>query len=334
MVFDRIVIDGCTFNERGGEFKGISKRVMESPLDAFFFTVPGQTEGFYDCVVEIGKLYNLFDNKDKKIKIAKTLEDIIESKKAEKKAFIIYFQDPHPIENSLEKLRVFYELGLRVVQLTYNESNYIGTGCTETVDRGLTDFGREIIKKMNEIGIIIDLSHCSKQTALDVLKISEKPVVFSHTGVKSLTQSPRNRTDEELMLLKNNGGLIGLSPWGPLCWNKTKKTRPTLEEYIDHIDYVVDMIGIDHVGFGSDTTLDDSKDILGTANQALKYPGVVAEYNKFIGIDPGVRYAEGFSGVWEISSVVNRLEKRGYTTEDINKFLGGNFLRIIKNVWK
>ena len=334
MEFNRIVIDGCAFSDDEREFKEISKRVMESPLDAFFFTVPEQMEGFYDCVVEIGKLYNLFDNKDKKIKIAKTLEDIIESKKAGEKALIIYFQDPHPIENSLEKLRVFYELGLRVVQLTYNKSNYIGTGCTETIDRGLTDFGREIVKKMNEIGIIIDLSHCSKQTALDVLKISEKSVIFSHTGIKSLTQSPRNRTDEELILLKKNGGLIGLSPWGPLCWNKIKKTRPTLEDYIDHIDYAVDMIGIDHVGFGCDSTLDDNKGILGTAKQSLLYPSVVAEYDKFVGIDQEVRHAEDINGIWEISNVINRLEKRGYTTEDINKFLGGNFLRIIKNVWK
>lgn len=332
MEFNRIVIDGCAFSE--GEFKGISKKVIESPLDTFFFTVPGQMEGFYNCVVEIGKLYNFSDNKDNKIKIAKTLEDIIKFKKTGEKALIITFQDPHPIENSLEKLRVLYELGLRVVQLTYNKSNYIGTGCAETIDRGLTDFGREIVKKMNEIGIIIDLSHCSKQTALDVLKISEKSVIFSHTGIKSLTPSPRNRTDEELILLKKNDGVIGLSSWGPLCWGKVKKARPTLDEYVDHIDYVVDMIGIDHVGFGCDNTLDDSKDLSGTAEQSLLYPGIVAEYDKFVGTNPEVRHAEGIDGVWEISNVVNKLKERGYTTEDINKFLGGNFLRIIKNVWK
>ena len=329
---NRIIIDGCTFSE--GEFKGLSQKAIKSPLDAFFFAVPGQLEGFYDCVVEIGKLYNLFDNKQKKIKIARTLEDLAEAKKEGKKGLIITFQDPHPIENSLDKLRTLYELGLRVVQLTYNKSNYIGTGCTETIDRGLTDFGRKAIKKMNELGIIIDLSHCSRQTALDVLKISEKPVVFSHADMKALSPNPRNRSDEELMLLKKNGGVIGLTSWGPLCWNPAKKTRPTLDEYIDHIDYVVDKIGIDYVGFGCDNTLDDSKDLKGMKEQSLLYPEVVGEYNEFVGNDPDIRHAEGFKGVWEIDNVVSRLKERGYTTEDINKFLGGNFFRVMKNVWK
>ena len=332
MELNRIVIDGCTFSE--GEFKGVSQKVIDSPLDAFFFAVPGQLEGFYDCVVEIGKLYNLFDNKQKKIKIARTLEDLAEAKKEGKKGLIITFQDPHPIENSLDKLRTLYELGLRVVQLTYNKSNYIGTGCTETIDRGLTDFGRKAIKKMNELGIIIDLSHCSRQTALDVLKISEKPVVFSHADMKALSPNTRNRSDEELMLLKKNGGVIGLTSWGPLCWNPAKKTRPTLDEYIDHIDYVVDKIGIDYVGFGCDNTLDDSKDLKGMKEQSLLYPEVVGEYNEFVGNDPDIRHAEGFKGVWEIDNVVSRLKERGYTTEDINKFLGGNFFRVMKNVWK
>jgi len=332
MELNQLVIDGCAFSE--GEFKGISQKVIESPLDAFFFTVPGQMEGFHNCVDEIGRLYNLFDNKGKKIRIVGTLEDLADAKNAGEKSLIIAFQDPHPIENSLDKLRVLYELGLRVVQLTYNKSNYIGTGCTETIDRGLTDFGRKTVKKMNELGIVIDLSHCSKQTAIDVLEISEKPVVFSHAGVKTLTQNPRNRSDEELMLLKKNGGVIGLSSWGPLCWNIAKKTRPTLDEFIDHIDYVVNKVGIGHVGFGCDNTLDESKDLSGTTEQSLLYPEVVAEYNEAVGIDPGVRHAVGFDGVWEINNVIDRLKERGYVNEDINQFLGGNFLRVMKCVWK
>ena len=332
MEFNRIVIDGCT--HYGGEFRGLSQKVIESPLDAFFFTVPGQMEGFYDCVVEIGKLYNLFDKKDKKIKIVRTVEDLAEAKKAGEKALIITFQDPHPIENSFDKLRVLYELGLRVVQLTYNKSNYIGTGCTETIDRGLTDFGKEAVKKMNEMGIIIDLSHCSKQTALDVLKISESPIIFSHANINNLTKNPRNRTDEELILLKKNGGVIGLTSWGPLCWNTTKKTRATLDEFIEHIAYVVNMIGIDHVGFGSDNILDERKDLSDIRKQSLLYPGVVAEHDKYIGTKPEVRHAVGIDGIWDIDNVINKLMKKGYTSEDIDKFLGGNFLRIIKKVWK
>jgi membrane dipeptidase len=136
------------------------------------------------------------------------------------------------------------------------------------------------------------------------------------------------------MLLKKNGGVIGLCPWGPLCWNTAKKTRPTLDDYIDHIDYVVDKIGIEHVGFGCDNTLDDSKDLKGTKEQSLLYPEVVGEYDEFVGIDSEIRHAEGFKGVWEIDSVIEKLKERGYYTENINKFLGGNFLKVIKRVWR
>lgn len=329
---EMLVIDGCAFAE--GEFTGVTEEVHQSELDAFFLTTPGEADCFTQCVNEIGKVYNLTDKKDKKIVIAKTAEDIYRAKKEGKKAIILAFQDPKSIGDSLDRLRVFYELGIRVIQMTYNHTNYIGTGCIESVDGGLTDFGKNVLKKMNELGIIADISHCGKKTGIDVLKYSEKPIVISHAGVNFLTENPRNKTDEELKLLKENGGVIGLSSWGPLCWKKETKRRPTLGEFVDHIDYVVNLIGIDHVGFGGDSTLDDSKDEKGLAEQSTTYPAVVKEYNECIGIDPNTRHAEGVKGSWQIKNVINELDKRGYSKEDINKFTGGNFMRVIKEVWK
>lgn len=326
------VIDGCAFCE--GDFVGLSEEVINSSLNAFFLTVPGQTEGFHECIIETGKIYNLVDDPKKRLTIIKTYGELLKAKKNNKKGIILAFQDPHPVENSLDKLRIFCELGIRVFQLTYNKMNFIGTGCLETLDRGLTDFGQQIVKELNKLGVIIDLSHCSYQTAIDTMKLSSKPVVFSHAGAKVLTENPRNKTDKELKLLKENGGVIGLSPWGPLCWKKENKKQPTLEDFIDHIDYVVNLIGIDHVGFGGDSTLDNNDDKAGIVEQSTLYAPVVEDYNKYVGIDPDVRHAIGVNGVWEIDNVIEGLKKRGYSETDIAKFTGGNFLRVIQQVWK
>ena len=260
--------------------------------------------------------------------------DLKRAKEEGKKAIILTFQNPGPIEDSLDKLRVLYELGLRVMQMTYNTSNYIGTGSVESVDRGLTDFGKRVLKRMNELGIVADISHCGHKTGMDVLKASEKPIVISHAGALALTESPRNKGDEELMLLKENGGVIGLSSWGPLCWKKADKRQPTLGDFVDHIDHVVKLIGIDHVGYGGDSTLDDTNDEKGIVEQATLYAPVVADYNKYVGTNPKTRHAVDIEGSWEIANVFAEMARRGYSHEDIGKFAGGNFLRVLEENWR
>lgn len=325
------VVDGCAFTE--GNFIGLSQKVQNSSLMAFLLTLPAESEGYRECTNKIGAIYNLIDDLAEDLTIAKTVDDIKKARVQGKKAIVMTFQNPHPMENSLNKLRVFYELGLRVMQMTYNKSNYIGTGCVETFDRGLTDFGCEVLKKMNEWGIVADISHCGRQTGIDVLKRSKKPIVISHAGVFALTENPRNKSDDELRMLRDNGGVIGLSPWGPLCWKRQDRRQPRLSDFVDHIDYVKNLIGIDHVGFGGDSTLDDTKDEKGTVEQATLYAPVVAEYNKYVGTDPTQRHAIGVSGSWEIENVFGEMRKRGYSDSDIAKFAGGNFMRVFEENW-
>lgn len=324
-------IDGCAFAE--GDFIGFSEDILKSTVDAFFLTLPHSDEGFAETVSSIGRIYNLAD-REESFTVVRTHQDLAANKIVNKKSIILAFQEPHPIGNSLDNLRVFYELGVRVVQLTYNKANYIGTGCTESQDRGLTDFGKKLIKEMNRLGMLVDISHCSKRTALEAIKESEQPVVFSHANVKSLCDSPRNRTDEEIRLLAEKGGVIGLTPWGPLCYRKDYGQQPTLNDYLDHVEYVINLVGIDHVGFGGDNTLDDNEDRGGTAVQSALYPEVVADYDERIGTHPSVRHAKDFKGPKEIHNVIGGLKNRGYSPHEINKFLGGNFSRVIQQVWK
>lgn len=327
-----LVIDGCAFAE--GDFAGCSAEVLSSVVNAFFLTIPHSDLGFAEAMRAIGGIYNLADQEGKRLHVARTVNDLEQAALNGKKSIILAFQEPYPIGHSLAQLRAFYEVGVRVVQLTYNKRNLIGTGCTESTDHGLSDFGRKLIAEMNKLGMLVDLSHCSTKTAVEAMRISEKPVVFSHANVKALADNPRNRTDEEIRLVAETGGLIGLTPWAPICWKRERDEQPTLDDYLDHVEYVVNLVGIDHVGFGGDNTLDEKEDRGGTTEQSTLYPEVVAEFDRRVGTHPSVRHARDFKGAKEIQNVIAGLRKRGFGAEAIAKFLGGNFARVLKEVWR
>ena len=177
MLSDMYVIDGCAFAEE--DFTGVTQKVKDSPLTAFFLTTPGEDQGMLALAHNIGGIYNMADDPASGLMVVRTIAELEQAKAQGKIGVILGFQNPHCIENSLEKLRALYELGIRVVQMTYNKANYIGCGCLETKDSGLTDFGRQALKAMNRLGMVADGSHCGPQTTLDIIRYSEKPVVIS-----------------------------------------------------------------------------------------------------------------------------------------------------------
>ena len=329
MLEEQVIIDGCAFASKN--FPGNNKLLNNSNIDIFFFTVPNSNEGFKEACKGIINIYN---NSDKNSHILpRTYKEIKNSIGKSKIIIIPAFQDPIPIENNIDLLKIFFKLGVRIIQLTYNKANYIGSGCVEFTDSGLTDFGKEVVKEMNKLGIIIDLSHSSFKTTIDSIKLSKDPVIFSHANAQKITSNPRNKTDKEIKLMAEKGGVIGVTPWGPLCMKKGDQNKPTIEDYLDHVDYIVELVGIDHVGFGSDNTIDNNKDIEGTKEQAELYPEIVSDYNIRVP-DPEERHVDGFTNIAELPNVILGMQKRGYMDEEISKFLGGNFLRVIKQVWK
>jgi membrane dipeptidase len=329
---DSIVIDGCAFT--AGEFPGYTERMASASLNAVLLTVPDSHSGFRAAASAIGRIHRQVDDSPDSLSIARHPGDIEEAFQRGGTAVVLAFQDPAPIENRIELLRVFYELGVRVVQLTYNKANFIGTGCAESMDGGLTDFGRTVVQEMNRLGMVVDLSHCSKKTTLQAIEESRQPVIFSHANVRAISDCPRNHSDEELKRVAQTDGVIGLTPWGPICWKREKDEPPSLDDYLDHIEYVVNLVGVDHVGFGTDTTLDGAADEEGTKVQGRLYPEVVGEYDRRVGTKPEVRYAMGFRGHHELGNVVDGLLDRGFSEEDAKKFLGQNFLRVFQNTWK
>lgn len=325
------VLDGCIWPE-DGKFTGMSDDYKGSLGDAWFLTLDG--DNFRSGVECLGRVAMLSDDPKENFRIARSYDDLMKNKEDGVKSMILYFQDPAPIENSLPLARAFYEMGVRVVQMSYNRGGYIGAGCIEPDDFGLTIFGRQVVKAFNDMGMLIDLSHCGPKITADVLKHTEKPVTICHACCKALADNPRNKTDDQLRAIRDVNGMVGITPWAPICWKRQEDVPPTIEDFLDHVCHAVDLIGIEHVGFASDNNLDHKKDQVGIVSQNSLYDKVVGGYNSRVGTDPNERHALGFTGALDVQNLVDAMRKRGFANNEIEMLLGGSFLRVLKEVWK
>lgn len=223
----------------------------------------------------------------------------------------------------LTHLGVYHEMGMRMLQLTYNSVNYIGGGCMDRTDCGVTSFGKSFIDHMNGIGIIVDISHCGRATTVDACKISSKPIVASHVGCCSICEAPRNKTDDEMKYIADKGGYIGI-----YCLPNflTHAEQPTVEHVLDHVDYVSHLVGWQHVGIGSDFPF-AAPDEWGNAR--------LAEHLLASGFSAGFatpKALKGFDDYRDFPNMTRGLVSRGYSDEQIFGILGGNFIRVFREV--
>jgi membrane dipeptidase len=270
------------------------------------------------------------DNSDRLI-YATSAEDFIQAKKEDKVAVLMGFQNATMMEKSIDNLEVLYQLGTRWIQLTYNHRNLLGDGCTERTNAGLSDFGVEAVERMNDLGIIIDLSHCGQQTTDDGIKFSKSGVSINHSMCEALHKNhPRAKTDEQIRAMANKGGVIGIICLGYMI-GPNLGTETTLATYVDHIDHAVNIGGIDHVGVAADFAI-----------QGLEATGATRE-NWY---EPRLtRFKPSYKVQWppwipELDTtdryrhVARLLDKRGYSTGDIEKILGLNWLRYFRETLK
>jgi membrane dipeptidase len=256
-----------------------------------------------------------------------TVDDILRAKREGKVGIIFGCQGlASKIEDDANLLRILHRLGLRIGQLTWNERNSIGCGCLEVPDTGLSQFGRVVVREMNHVGIAIDLAHAGGRTIQETADLSETPVIVSHANVRRLTDNPRNLTDEVLKSVAARNGVVGITAYSPFCEPRAG-VRPTLKDVVNHIAYAVDLIGVDHVGIGSDFFEGESL-VRFEHLFRVRYPDVVRHYT----LD--TVYAEGFDRVACFPRLTEALVDRGYKDADILKLLGGNFLRVFREIWK
>src|SRR6185369_5505896 len=186
-----------------------------------------------------------------------TAADLDRAKKERKIAVIMGVQNAEHFRQPSD-VKAFYQLGQRCAQLTYNSQNLLGSGSTDRVDGGVSDYGVEIIKAMNEVGMLIDVSHCGDRTTLDAIELSPKPIAFTHSNCRALNNHPRLKTDEAIQKLAAKGGVMGIT--GVRMF--VRGTEPTtIEHLVDHIDHVVKLVGIEYVGIGTDSDLNGFDDL-------------------------------------------------------------------------
>ena len=225
-----------------------------------------------------------------------------------------------------DDVNVFYGLGQRVSQLTYNSRNMIGNGGTERVDGGISDFGVAVVERMNEIGMAVDVSHSGDRTTLDACEVSSRPVLFTHSNSRVLSGGhPRTKTDEAIRAMAATGGVMGMT--GVRMFVKDREPT-TIEDYIDHFDHVRDLIGVEHLGVGSDVDLHGYDDMPPDEYEALKsaYKDSYAFRDK---ID-----IEGVDHPKRMFDLTEALIRRGYTDDHIRGILGGNFQRVLGEIWE
>jgi membrane dipeptidase len=250
-------------------------------------------------------------------------EDLDRAKAAGKCAVMMGIQNSEHFSTP-EDVKSFYQLGQRSSQLTYNSQNFIGTGGTDRVDGGVSDFGAEIIAAMNEIGMLVDVSHCGDKTTLDAIEISKRPIAITHSNCRALNNHPRLKTDEAIRKLAAKGGVMGITG----VRNFVSAHEPTtVEDIVDHIDHVVKIAGIEHVGIGSDSDLNGYDDMPADQRKEL-----MASYKASYAFRDKID-TDGFDNPRKVFALTEALIRRGYSDSNIEAVLGGNFRRLLGSVW-
>ncbi len=266
-----------------------------------------------------------FDSKPWLIKATRP-EHIRKAKADGNKAGIVTCQETEGFGKDLKLLELAYNFGLRVIQLTYNNHNLVGAGCMEPNNAGLSSFGIKFVQKCNELGITVDTGHCGKQTTLDACKFSTKPVIASHTACEEVYFHNRAKSDEEIRAIAATGGVIGIfsMPW----FIAADPANTTVEHLLDHIDHVVKVAGIDHVGIGTDWPMPQTK------WQASVFKKYVAPTMGFApGDGPSVEWVHGVKDYRSFINITRGLMARGYSDEDIKKVMGENWMRVFEQTW-
>ena len=268
---------------------------------------------------------------DPRLTLVKRAADFAAAKADGKFGVLFHFQGTGPIEDDLNLIDAYKALGVGMIQLAYNIKNSVGDGCEERTDAGLSYFGLQVVERLNEARVVVDCTHTGYRTTMDAIEASTRPVVFSHSNPKAVKESARNIRDEQIKAAAATGGLIGMVGFPAFV---SASPRPTLDEFIDHIDYVVKLVGDDHVGLGIDyywiqaafTEIEEATRLYEEFVSAGKwrpdsYP------------PPPIHYVDGIETPCDLRNLTRRLLERGYSEEATKKILGGNWVRVFREVW-
>ena len=250
-------------------------------------------------------------------------DDILKAKREGKTGIILGWQNTSAIEDRIEYLELFHELGIRIIQMTYNTQNWVGSGCYESRDSGLSDFGRDVVAEMNRLGILCDLSHVGPKTSEDVILASKQRVAYSHCLPAGLKAHPRNKSDEQIRFIADKGGFVGVTMFPPFL---KKGPASTVADYVEAMEYVINIAGEDVVGVGTDFTQGYGKPFFDWITHDKGFGRKLTDFGEVIN-------PEGFREIGDFPNLTAAMEQRGWSTSRIEKVMGGNWLQLLKDVW-
>lgn len=284
-------------------------------------------ESARETLSAIGEWNRLFERNADLVELAKTADDIERIAKAGKTAVVFGFQDTSPFEDDIELVEIFYQLGVRICQLTYNVQNRIGAGCWEPNDPGISGFfGKNVIAEMNRIGMLIDVSHCGHKTSRDALEMSSRPIAVTHANPqefvgRDIELKNRNKSTELLKRLGETGGVVGLCNYPKIMRDGS---NCTLDTFLDMVVWTVDLIGVDHVGFGTDfyDGWPESEIMWWRAGRFSRESAVP--------IKGFSAWPTWFKSSADFPNIIEGLEKRGFKPDEVAKIAGGNWIRLFR----
>ena len=299
----------------------------EAGLDAVHVTIVYH-EDYDEFLEKLSEWDKLFKNNSDLIFLGKDFNDIIKAKSEKKTAIFFGFQNCSPIEDDINLIEKVHQHGCRFMQLTYNNQSLLATGCYEKIDSGVTNFGKEVIKEMNRVGIVIDMSHSAEKSTLDAIEISEKPIAITHANPLFWHNVKRNKSDSILKTLSQSGGMIGLSLYAHHLKNSSECK---IEDFCEMVARTAEIIEVKNIGIGSDLCLNQPDSVVewmrnGTWTKAKNYgegskdkPGFPKQPDWFID-------ARGFS------NLESGLRNVGFNVDDINGILGNNWFNFYKDI--
>ena len=309
----------CNWSEK------IFKQWRDSNLTAVHVTI-SYHEQFRETVSNFEQWNSWFEKYPSLIMPAFYAEDVETANKQNKTAVIFGFQNPSPIEDDIGLVEILHRLGGRFMQLSYNNQSLLATGCYEENDPGITRMGKEVIKEMNRVGMVVDMSHSSERSTFEAIELSSRPIVISHANPSFWHPAKRNKSDQIIKELSNSNGMLGFSLY-PHHLNNS--TQCSLEDFCSMIARTADLIGIDHIGFGSDLCQDQPDSIVEWMR--------VGKWTKELDYGEGSASNPGFPDMpsWfrdnrDWHNIIEGLKKHGFSNDEINKIKGENWLSFFR----
>lgn len=317
---EALVVDSCNTAEWDDDY--VINKLAPSGVNVIVKTIASQTD-YAATGSQIAPWFRMMRQYDRYLEKATNGSQVDEVVNDGRVAVIYALQNSKPLDDDIELLEVYYELGVRVIQLTYNYRGLAGDGCVERRDGGLSDWGVRLIEAMNDLGMLVDASHASPLTALDAIEVSRYPIILSHSNARAVVNNNRNVPDQVIEALGAKGGYMGLAVFLPMITEDRDRT-PALEEFLAHIDHVKKVAGPGVVGFGLDR---------GEGRTLQQYSGFKFPTSTFPTWEQRQRHLmPEIKSVSQFINLTRALVARGHSEEETKAILGGNFMRVFRQV--